>query len=82
MRAILGPPGKPTPWIVGEGHAPVVAVLVPAVKKKPNESIPDPKGRESRTPKPFHLQNSRFRGPPEGGHDADRGPLCPAPLRG
>jgi hypothetical protein len=40
--------------IVGEGHAPVVAVLVPAGKNaEPDESIPDPKGRESRTPKHF-----------------------------
>jgi hypothetical protein len=42
----------------GEGHAPVVSVLVPAVEKRQKavESIPDTKGRESWTPKHFSLQ--------------------------
>ena len=39
-----------------------------------DESIPDPKGRESWTPKPFPLQKDRFQGTTKGGHDADRGP--------
>jgi hypothetical protein len=38
---------------------PVVAVLVPAVKKA-DESIPDTKGRESWTPKHFSLQIGSF----------------------
>jgi hypothetical protein len=47
---------------------------------KADETIPDPKGRESWTPKPFPLQKDRFQGTTKGGHDADLGPLCPAPL--
>jgi hypothetical protein len=52
------------PWqadavMVGAGHAPVAAVLVPAVKKA-DESIPDTKGRGSRTPRPFPLLNDAF----------------------
>jgi hypothetical protein len=52
------------------------------LKAKADVSIPDPKGRESWTPKPFPLQKDRFQGTTKGGHDADRGPLCPGPLRG
>ena len=37
----------------GEGHAPVLAVLLAVSKKKADESIPDPKGRESWTPRTF-----------------------------
>jgi hypothetical protein len=33
---------------------------VPAVKRRADETIPDPKGRESWTPKPFPLHNSLF----------------------
>jgi hypothetical protein len=36
---------------VGRGPCPVVAVLVPAKEKKPDESIPAPKGRKSWPPK-------------------------------
>jgi hypothetical protein len=43
--------------VVGEGHAPVVAVLRDEAKKKPDVSIPAPKGRESRTPRHFPLHN-------------------------
>jgi hypothetical protein len=46
------------------------------LRKEADESIPDPKGRESRTPKPFPLQKGRFQGTTKGGQDADRGPLC------
>jgi hypothetical protein len=46
--------------VVGEGHAPVVAVLRDEAKKKPDVSIPAPKGRESRTPTDFPLHNSVF----------------------
>jgi hypothetical protein len=51
--------------MVGEGHAPVVALLCregscSRRKKKADESIPDTKGRESRTPTDFPLHNSRF----------------------
>src|SRR2546421_6183802 len=34
--------------------------------REPDESIPDPKGRESWTPQPFPLQNRPFWGPREG----------------
>ena len=34
--------------------------------REPDESIPDPKGRELWTPQPFPLQNSLFWGPHEG----------------
>jgi hypothetical protein len=47
---------------VGEAHAPVVAVLVPAVKKSPDEAIPAPKGRESWIPRRFPLQKTAFLG--------------------
>jgi hypothetical protein len=67
------------PVLLGEGRAPVVPVLVPAVKKKADESIPDTKGRESWTPKHFSLQIGSFLGTATGGHDGDRGPLWPAP---
>jgi hypothetical protein len=64
--------------MVGEGHTPVVAVLL-ASADEADESIPAPKGSESRTPRPFPLQTGRFLGGHDGGHDADRGPLWPAP---
>jgi hypothetical protein len=41
-----------------------------------DESIPDPKGRESWTPQPFPLQNSPFWGPHEGAIVAILDPLA------
>jgi hypothetical protein len=59
--------------VVGEGHAPVAAVLVPAVKA--DESIAAPKGRESRTPSLFPCKRATSWGDRDAGHDGDRGPL-------
>jgi hypothetical protein len=63
MIAILDP-GKPTSDGGEKGHTPVVAVLGtrPEKKKEADESIPDTKGRESRTPKHFSLQIGIFLG--------------------
>jgi hypothetical protein len=52
--------------LVGEGLAPVVAVLVASAKA--DESIAAPKGVDPRTRAAFSLYNSPFRGPREGGH--------------
>jgi hypothetical protein len=46
--------------MVGEGHAPVGAVLL--AQAEADESIPDTKGRESWTPQAFSLQIGSFLG--------------------
>jgi hypothetical protein len=70
-------PKASQPQTVGEGHAPLVAVLLASAKA--DESIPDTKGRESWTPKHFPLQIGIFLGTATGGHDGDRGSLWSAP---
>jgi hypothetical protein len=47
-------------WLVGEEASPAVAVLGAVCKKKPDESIPAPKGRESWPPKRLLLQIRHF----------------------
>jgi hypothetical protein len=62
------------------GHAPIVAVLL-AQEAKADESIPDPKGRESRTPTDFPLHNIRVLGAEGRGHHRLAGPLWQADAR-
>jgi hypothetical protein len=62
------------------GHAPIVAVLL-AQEAKADESIPDPKGRESRTPTDFPLHNIRVLGAEGRGHHRLAGPLWQANAR-
>ena len=66
----------------GEGHAPVVAVLVASAKA--DEPIAAPKGRAPRPPRPVFPVNRQLSGVREGGHDGVRGPILPDPalLRG
>jgi len=64
----------PQPLVVDAlEYAPVAAVLASAGKA--DESIPDPKGRESRTPRTFPCKSASFRGPPEGAMIAIVDPL-------
>jgi hypothetical protein len=65
---------------LGEGHAPVDAVLVPGAK--PDESIPDPKGANRGPPPGFHLQTGISEGSREGLMIAILDPLWPATQRG
>ena len=69
------PSGNEAPGsqMVGEGHAPVVAGLVAAVKKKPDESIRTPKD-VNHGPQAFSPAKQRFLGPREGGHHRHLGP--------
>jgi hypothetical protein len=53
-------PGRAKALVVGEGHAPVVAVLLGSSEpEKALESIAAPKGRGPLTPSAFPLQTSR-----------------------
>jgi hypothetical protein len=52
--------------VVGEGHAPVVAVLFLWVRKGQTSPLLPPKGADRGPPRSFYLQISRFQGPPEG----------------
>jgi hypothetical protein len=54
--------------LAGEGRAPVLAVLAPAVQ--PDERMAAPKERGSWTPRPFFPANQGFLGARNGGHDA------------
>ena len=69
------PSGNEAPGsqMVGEGHAPVVAVLVAAVKKKPDESIRTPKD-VNHGPQAFSPAKQRFPGTAGGGHHRHLGP--------
>jgi hypothetical protein len=59
-------PGVGRAQLAGEGHAPVVAVLLVWLRKKADVSVPDTKGRESWRPKHFSLQKGRFQGTTKG----------------
>jgi hypothetical protein len=48
-------------------------------KGQRDEPIAAPKGSESRTPQTFSPANGPLPGGHDGGHDADRGPVWPAP---
>jgi hypothetical protein len=50
--------------MVGEGHAPVVAVLLAVCQA--DESIPAPKGHGPQDPAAFPLQTNRFQGTAKG----------------
>jgi hypothetical protein len=63
--------------LVGEGHAPVVAVLLASAK--PDESIAAPKGHGPPDPAAFPLQTEGFLGATMGAKMAIGGPLWPAP---
>jgi hypothetical protein len=65
----VGLPIELSGWrATGEGHAPVVAVLLAsAKKKKADESIAAPKGRADPEPHGlFSCKSAGFRDPPEG----------------
>jgi hypothetical protein len=53
----------------GEGHAPVVAVLLREEKKSQTTPLLPPKGADPGPPSPFPLQNGLFRGTAGRGHD-------------
>jgi hypothetical protein len=59
---------------MGEGHAPVVAVLVASAKA--DESIAAPKGHGPLDPAGFFLQTGCFQGTAGRGHDRLLGPLA------
>jgi hypothetical protein len=66
--------------MVGEGDAPVVAVLLTSAKA--DEPIAAPKGRGPRTLAALPLQTSHFKGPPEGATIAFLDPWARRPRSG
>jgi hypothetical protein len=64
-RVRRGCDSRPSSQPVGEGHAPVGAVLLDSTTEAV-ESIAAPKGHGPRTPRAFSLQTTVCRGPPEG----------------
>ena len=77
-----GPRPDDLPGMVGEGHAPVVAVLLASEGKKADEPIPAPKGSESRTPQTFSPANGPLPGEPRRGPRwRSRTPLAGTPSR-
>jgi hypothetical protein len=72
-------PSRAGAVMVGEGHAPVLAVLLAAAKRQ-TSPFRTPKG-VNHGPPAFSPAKGPLSGDTKGGQDADRGPLCPAPLR-
>jgi hypothetical protein len=70
---VIVDPAEDVAGMVGEGHAPVVAVLLEGRGKKADESITAPKGHGSPDPAAFPLQITIF-GDRGRGHDRHRGP--------
>jgi hypothetical protein len=67
MIAIVDP-GQADAQMWARGHAPVGAVLVPALKKVDRQTIPflPQRARTPRTPRLFPCKPAVFRGPPKG----------------
>jgi len=73
---VLGPPCDPRCHLVGEGHAPVVAVLLAGTQSQTSPLRP-PKGTDPGPCELFPLQNRHFQGPPEGAMIAIVDPMQP-----